>query len=42
MSMCQEFMDEIDALKDSIEVENDNTKILTIHFIQLYVSFNSN
>ena len=40
--MCQEFMDEIDALKDSIEVENGSTKILTICSIQLYLSSNFN
>ena len=33
MSVCQEFMDEIDSLKDCIAVENDNAKILTICFI---------
>ena len=32
-SVCQEFMDEIDSLKDSIAVENCNAKILTICFI---------
>ena len=35
MSVCQEFMDEIDSLKDSIAVENGNAKILTIHFYSI-------
>ena len=33
MSVCQEFMDEIDTLKDSIDVENGNTKILSINYM---------
>ena len=41
MTVCREFMDEIDTLKDSIQVANGNTKILTICFIQLYLSSNS-
>ena len=35
MSVCQEFMDEIDSLKDSIAVENGNAKILTILFYSI-------
>ena len=33
MSVCREFMDEIDTLKDSIDVENGNTKILSINYM---------
>ena len=42
MSVYREFMNEIDTLNDSIEVENGNIKILTICFIQLYLSSNFN
>ena len=42
LSVCQEFMDEIDSLKDPIAIENGNAEILTLHFIQLYLSSNFN